>query len=186
MPLERDCWPCADVPDVCAKGVAGAALIPDLHLDTFARRASKRQRPKTLRETERHLRVHLRPLPTKPAAGIIRADIAGRLQELVEASGPIAASGCRSALHALFVWAMRSGLLEANPLMNTDRPGEERTRDRVVSDDELCQVWAATEGPGDYNAIVRLLILTGQRREEVGGMRRDEIDLAPGFVVAAG
>ena len=70
--------------------------------------------------------------------------------------------------------------------MNTDRPGEERTRDRVVSDDELCQVWAATEGPGDYNAIVRLLILTGQRREEVGGMRRDEIDLAPGFVVAAG
>ena len=48
----------------------------------------------------------------------------------------------------------------------------------MLSDDELVAVWLATAGPGAYHAIVRLLILTGQRREEVAGMIWGEI--APG------
>ena len=48
-------------------------------------------------------------------------------------------------------------------------------RERVVSDDEILAIWAATEGPGAFNGIVRMLMLTGQRREEVAGMKWDEI-----------
>ena len=44
-------------------------------------------------------------------------------------------------------------------------------RDRFLSDDEIGRVWRATEGPGAFNAIVRTLLLTGQRREEVSGLR---------------
>ena len=49
------------------------------------------------------------------------------------------------------------------------------SRERVLLDNELAAVWNATKGSGPYNAIVRMLILTGQRREEVAGMTWDEI-----------
>ena len=52
----------------------------------------------------------------------------------------------------------------------------ERARDPVLDDEELREIWHATGGSGAYDAIVRLLILTGQRREEVAGMRWSELD----------
>jgi integrase len=51
-----------------------------------------------------------------------------------------------------------------------------RSRDRVLTDLEIAAIWRAC-GDDDYGRIVRLLILTGQRRDEVGGMARSEIDL---------
>ena len=48
-------------------------------------------------------------------------------------------------------------------------------RNRKLSDDELRAVWRAAERPGPFNAIVRMLILTGQRREEVASMAWNEI-----------
>ena len=64
---------------------------------------------------------------------------------------------------------MREGLADANPVIGTNRAVDERSRDRVLSDDELVAIWQACR-EDDYGRIVRLLILTGQRREEVGGM----------------
>ena len=54
---------------------------------------------------------------------------------------------------------------------------EEISRDRVLTNSELPAIWREA-GVGDYAAIVRLLILTGQRREEAGGMLWSEIDTA--------
>ena len=54
--------------------------------------------------------------------------------------------------------------------------GPVEKRDRVLSDEELSAVWKATDRPGPYNAIVRTLVLTGQRREEVAGMTWAELD----------
>jgi integrase len=75
---------------------------------------------------------------------------------------------------------MGEGLADSNPVVGTHRPTEEITRERVLFDDELALVWRHS-GHGDFGAIVRLLILTGQRREEVGGMLRRELDLAQGL-----
>ena len=58
---------------------------------------------------------------------------------------------------------------------------EERSRDRVLSSAELSEVWQACEGLGEFGTIVRLLMLTGQRREEVAGMRWSELDLGKGL-----
>src|SRR5262249_38896469 len=52
----------------------------------------------------------------------------------------------------------------------------ERARDRVLSDEELRAIWEACDALGTFGAVVRLLLLTGQRRGEVAGMRRKEID----------
>jgi integrase len=79
-------------------------------------------------------------------------------------------------LSALYSWAIGEGRADTNPVVGTNQPGIETTRDRVLSDNEIVQVWANT-GDDPAGAIMRLLILTGQRRGEVSGMRSKELDL---------
>ena len=69
------------------------------------------------------------------------------------------------------------GFTDANPVVGTRKAVDEIARDRVLTDAELAAVWR-NAGDADFGAIVRLLILTGQRREEVAAMTWDEVDLA--------
>lgn len=141
-----------------------------------AEHVEARQRPRSRQETRRHLEKHWRPLHALPLAQIDRRLVSDRLGRLARESGPVAANRARSSLSALFAWALRQGLADSNPVAGTFRPGEETSRERVLSLAELAEVWAAC-GADDYGRIVRLLILTGQRREEVAGMRWSELDL---------
>jgi integrase len=76
---------------------------------------------------------------------------------------------------------MRQGLCEQNPVIGTEQPKRGKTGERVLSRDELLRVWNAADTiGGDYGAIVRLLILLGARRGEIGGMRWSELDLDNG------
>jgi integrase len=88
-----------------------------------------------------------------------------------------AANRARASLSTLFIFAMREGLVEANPVIGTNKARDERLRDRVLANTELVEIWNACRDD-DYGRIVRLLILTGQRREEVGAMASSEINLA--------
>ena len=99
------------------------------------------------------------------------------LGRIARKAGPYAANRARAALTPLFAWAIGEGLTDANPVVGTNKATEEVARDRVLTDAELAAIWRHA-GEGDYGAIVRLLILTGQRREEVGGMLWSEIDTA--------
>ncbi|WP_166145422.1 site-specific integrase [Methylosinus sp. RM1] len=139
-------------------------------IDTYLDVAKERQRPRSYLETERHLRVAWKPLHDMPIADIARRNVASRLAEL---SG-VTVIRARAALSACFVWAIREGLAEANPVTGTNRPPEPTSRSRVLSDVELAVIWRAC-GDDDYGRIVRLLMLTGQRRDEVGAMTWGEI-----------
>jgi integrase len=82
---------------------------------------------------------------------------------------------------AAFAWAMKRDAVRANPFASLAIAKTIAKRERVLSDAELAEIWHAAADAGQpYGTIVRLLILTGQRRGEVGGMRWDEIsdDLA--------
>jgi integrase len=80
-----------------------------------------------------------------------------------------AATSSRGRSFALYGWAIRRGTLLVNPFQRVPVSPTIR-RERVLSDDEIRRVWLATEGPGAINGIVRRLMLTGQRREEVAAM----------------
>jgi integrase len=164
-----------------AARAAAADQVEDLTLGALVALcvayAAKRQKPRTLRETKRHLERAWRPLHAQPVAQLSRRQVAARLVELADETGGVNANRARAALSACFTWAMRAGLAETNPVVGTGKLVEERPRDRVLTDEELRLVWQATEGPGDYNVIVRLLMLLGQRREEVAGLRWSELDL---------
>jgi integrase len=82
-----------------------------------------------------------------------------------------------------FEFCFREGLIEVNPVNGTDKAHEvERTR--VLTDAELAELWQSlgVSGNGDFSDIVRLLLLTGQRREEIGGLRWSEVDLEQGVI----
>jgi integrase len=159
------------------KARAEAALtLGAMVIRYIAEHVERRQRPGSQLETKRHLEKHWKPLHGLPLAEVDRRLVADRLGRLARDSGPIAANRARGVLSALFAWAIKQGLADSNPVTGTDRPGEEVSRQRVLSLPELAELWRAN-GEDDYGWIVRLLILTGQRREEVAAMRWSELDL---------
>jgi integrase len=170
---------------LAAKAAARGALTLGKAAEAYlaAREAGDGRRaalkPRSLEEARRALERHWKPLHGLPLAAVGADRIAARLDGIAKASGPVAANRARANLSALFAWAVRKRYVVANPVAGTEPAVAESAlrRGRWLSDDELRAVWQATEGSGDYSAIVRLLVLTGQRREEVGGMRWGELDL---------
>jgi integrase len=109
-----------------------------------------------------------------PAADLNRIAVVRVLDGLAKEGKTAMASRTAAYGRACYHWAAKRGSLTSNPFQ--DLPLEPVIkRDRVLSDDEVRVVWNATSGPGSFNAIVRMLILTGQRREEVAGMTWDEV-----------
>src|ERR1700731_461484 len=139
-------------------------------------RGAKRLKQKTLVEVTRSLRKHWKPLHAAPLTKVVRVAVAAQLGRIAKERGPIAANRSRAYLSTLYAWAIAEGLADANPVVGTNK-AEEISRDRVLSDEELRLVWSCAGENDDYGAIIRLLILTGQRREEVGAMRWSELDL---------
>ena len=144
--------------------------------EAYLRDAKARQRPRSYKETERHLRHHAAPLHHERAEALGRRDIAELLDRVAASSGPVAANRLRAALSALWTWGLRRGLIEAdsNPVSFTLKHVE-KPRERTLTDEELRAIWKATDERGDYDRIVRLCLLTGCRREEIGGLRWDEV-----------
>ncbi|MDX7950497.1 integrase arm-type DNA-binding domain-containing protein [Lichenihabitans sp. Uapishka_5] len=142
--------------------------------DYLARHAAKRLKPGSLAEIERHLRKHWKPLGERPLFSINRAHVSHQLGKIATESGPFASNRARAALSAMFSWAIGEGLANDNPVAGTNKATAEVARDRVLSDEEIALVWKHA-GAGDYGAIVRLLILTACRRDEVGAMAWSEL-----------
>ena len=121
-------------------------------------------------EVERHLLQHARSLHGLLLARIERRSIATLLTGLTGKKLP---NDVRKSLHAFFVWGMQQGLTEQNPVIGTARRPE-MSRDRVLSDVELKLIWTALDD-NDFGSIIKLLLLTGQRANEIAGLRWPEI-----------
>jgi integrase len=109
---------------------------------------------------------------------IRRRDVIELLDEVQDRGSPIMANRVLAAVRRMFVWCVERGIIEASPCAGIRPPAVERSRDRVLSDDELRDVWLATEKVGwPFGPLAKLLILTGQRLNEVSRMRWAEIDM---------
>jgi integrase len=138
-------------------------------------------RPKSLRETTRYLTDagYFGPLHRLPIDSVTRKDVAALLVQIARTRGATTSSLARSALSAFYTWCMQAGMAETNPVIGVLRVNS-HPRDRVLSDAELAKIWKATAHSGAFGTIVRLLILTGARRAEIGGLAWSEVDLTTG------
>jgi integrase len=154
-------------------------------VERFLARQKSRLRPRSYLETERYLQAHWKPLHGLVLAKVSRATVASRLTSISDERGLTAADRARAALSGFFSWAMREGIAEINPVLATNRSSSGKSRDRVLSDIEIAAIWKAL--PKDqYGTIVRLLILTGQRREEIGGLRWSEFKADKALITLPG
>jgi integrase len=105
-----------------------------------------------------------------------RRDILDITDAIADRGSPITARRVHAHLHRFFKWCVGRGIIEANPASDLPKPGNETKRDRVLTDQELAAVWHAAAQIGwPFGVAIRLLILTGARREEIGGLRWSEI-----------
>jgi integrase len=145
--------------------------VSALYLD----RQQRALRERSFAEVKRHIEKHWGPFHRTSVHDINRRMIALRLTEIATASGPVASNRARATLSGLFSWMVREGICEHNVVIGTSKAIDEVPRDRVLTDAELRAIWLASD---DYSfgRIVMILMLTGQRREEVGGMLWDELN----------
>jgi len=152
-------------------------------LNRYLDRKRKALRPRSLVEVRRHLIVQCKSLHHLPLTDINRRTIALTLAEIETASGPVARNRVRSSLSAFFAYAIREGLIDtANPTSGTGKAAESNGRDRVLSKEELAAILGAL-GDDPFSDIIRLLMLTGQRRSEIGSLNWSEVDLDRGLIV---
>ncbi|MBH1998522.1 MAG: site-specific integrase [Sphingomonadaceae bacterium] len=120
-----------------------------------------------------HIKPHLRDkaLPT-----ITRADVVGVFDHM-----PVEQVANRrnvfAVLRRLFKWAVSRGDIERSPMEGMETPPPVKPRERWLSDGELRRIWSqALKCHRCFGPIVRLLITTGQRREEIAGLHWEELD----------
>jgi integrase len=107
---------------------------------------------------------------------ITRRDVTDLIDGVVDRGALIMARRLHSHLHRLFRWSVGRGIIETNPMADLPKPGTAVKRDRVLTNAELAVVWKAAEKIGwPFGPIVRLLVVTGARREEVGSLAWSEI-----------
>jgi integrase len=188
----------ADRARAAAKEIlAKVALGEDPQADKIARRAqyehtlravagdylaarAKVVRPNTYRELVRFLTgPHFKPLHSMAIDQITRRDVSARVTKIETESGSPTAANARAVLSKMYAWALGHGLVELNPVVGSNKPENAKPRKRVLSDAELIAIWRAC-GDDDTGRIVKLLILTAQRRSEIGGMRWSEFDMDAG------
>ena len=143
----------------------------------YLERQAGEVRKSTYSDIARHLTKHAQSLHDFPIAKIAKADIATCLASLKpdnrfhNATGATLRNRVRTSLSGFFAWAVEEGILEDNPVSGTNS-AKERPRDRVLSVAELQLIWNALDENSDYCAIMKLLMLTGQRAGEIAGLRR--------------
>jgi integrase len=139
-------------------------------------------RPNTYVAAHRYLTSYWKPLHSLPVDRIDRRLVAARLAEIVAERGVTAAARARQSLSAFFAWLIGEGITGENPVIGTNNPlAETRSRDRVLTNVELRTIWQACRDD-DFGRIIRLLMLTAARRDEMGGLRWSEIELERGLL----
>ncbi|MFO1038446.1 MAG: tyrosine-type recombinase/integrase [Geminicoccaceae bacterium] len=180
-----------------AKAAAKAAEVEQARRLSFAmlveeylRLRGPELRERSLQETTRHLRVHMKPLHGTMVEKLERRDYSAQFRKIAEGvaasgrgSGVVAANRVKSSTSAMLSWAVDQGLLQANPIAGMKKMGAEASRDRVLSLAEIADIWrhAGEEGSA-FADLVRALVLSGCRRDELADLGRDEVDLDKGAI----
>jgi integrase len=108
---------------------------------------------------------------------VTRQHIIALLDKIVARDAPIQANRVLAGVSKFFNWCAERGYIENSPVKHISKPANENPRDRVLSDDEIELVWKQTEKMGyPYGQLFQILMLTGQRKSEVGDMCWSEID----------
>ena len=162
--------------DPGTKPGAVPALAFEAVVEEWLRRdVAARNRPSTAYHVHRLVECDLLPAwRGRRIDTITRHDVLVLTDSIVDRGAPTKARRVHVHAHRLFKWCVARGLITASPIAGLERPSAEPSRERVLANSELAAVWqAATDWP--FGHIVRLLVLTGARRSEIGHLVWGEV-----------
>lgn len=160
---------------VRAKSRADSKLIFETVAREYLDIRAKDMKASSLDQCTRHLLKYFKPLHRLAIGKIDRATIAIELRAISKKSGPVQADRARSTMSAMFGWCVGEGIMEANPVIGTNKQSKEKSRERVLEDAELVAIWNAAPA-SEFGRIVKLLMLTCQRRDEIADLQRSELE----------
>jgi integrase len=130
----------------------------------------------TAANKRRYLDNHILPvLGARDFTGIKRIDIAQLLDGIEDTSGPAAADEALSIVRAIGNWYATRNDDYVSPVVRGMKRNDAKSRDRVLTDDEIRQLFGFETNA--TTSICKLLLLTGQRRTTVAAMRWEDIAL---------
>lgn len=135
-------------------------------------------RNRSWKETQRIFEKDVLPTLGKSfVQDITRQEIVSLLDELVDRDAGIMANRTLAALRRFFGWCVERGFIETSPVGNITKPAPEVTRDRVLTEAEIAEIWRACDQEGyPFGDLVKFLLISAQRRDEVATMRWPDID----------
>lgn len=136
-------------------------------LDGFLEAARAKNRPRTVKDYTRLLTSY--GFGEERLTDITPREITKRLARL----GPGEKSHAQAALKILFADCVRKGLLDQSPMLRVERPVKAEPRSRILTEDEIRAIWQAADGM--FGSIIKLCLLTGQRRSEIAHLRAEYI-----------
>lgn len=147
---------------VISEWSGNALKAPELAKARFIEHCKLTTKPKTYNEYERYLE-----LLEKDPPNLTLDEIRNTLEKLE--GKPSSQNYAFATYRAYLNWCVREQIIRFNPLANIPLPHKLKSRDRVLSDDELKNIWKHTNNQ-PFGYIVRLLVLTGQRRSEIANL----------------
>lgn len=146
-------------------------------VDAFVKRHVKKKN-RSWKTIERSFALHVVPvLGERPLPSVTPTDIHELLDRLMDSGQPYAANRVLAHVRKFFHWCVERQWISEPPTRNIKSPGEEQARDRVMDNNEIKSLWSACDVVGwPFGPSFKLLMLTGQRRNEVAGMKWADID----------
>ena len=146
--------------------------------DEYLTRHAKPKK-RSWREDDRILNAELLPRwRFRKVKEITRRDVRDLIDAIADRGAPVMANRVLALVRKMLNFAVQRDWIELNPAWKLPAPGEERTRDRVLTEQEIREVWAATEGERPATrALMRLRLLTAQRGGELQKMTWADVDL---------
>lgn len=143
-------------------------------VERFLGKRKSAMKPRYYMEVERHLKRQWKPLHDRDVRTLTRADLVKVIDGIAETSGTTAADRAKASISTFLGWCMEGEHIIANPVGGIAKRSQASSRERVLTEAELVAIWKSCQDD-DYGNIVRLLILTGQRREELGSLAWSEV-----------
>lgn len=150
--------------------------VPNVVEEFLTRHAAKNR---TALETRRIFENDVIPRWRKKLLSeVTRADVVAILDTVEDRASPYRANRVLAAIRKMFNWSVSRGLIAISPIVRDMAREGEMARDRYLSPEEIRAVWQAAEKQGGpFGAVVRMLLVTGQRRGEVRDMKWSALDL---------
>jgi integrase len=156
------------------------AQLADYYLEHYAKRQKK-----SWQEDERILKKDvISRLGERKARSIRRRDIVDLVEEIADRGAPVTANRTLAVISRMFNFAVEREMLEATPAAGIKRVHKETGRQRVLSEEEVGNIWnnlPAAQMSEGVRLALKLMLVTGQRRAEVAEAAWDEVDLTAGW-----